>query len=90
MSTSTSYFIGNWSTREDSFAVDEPNAVLVLDEIEGKQDIAIVELFDPIYDSDKKTLKYDVIPDNATSIDLLGEFGQSTLIIDSGCGLICD
>ena len=91
MSVSTSNYIGNWTTGEDSFAVDAPNAVLVVDEIEGEQqDVAIIELFSPVYDSDKKTLKYEVIPNNATSIDLPGEFGQSTLIIDSGCGLICD
>ena len=82
-SISTVDFIGNWSTGEDSFAVDAPNAVLVVDEQEGKQEIVIIELFDPIYDSDKKTLKYNVTPDNATSIDLLGEFGQTTLVIDA-------
>ena len=32
MSVSTSDFIGNWSTGEDSFAVDPPNAVLIVDE----------------------------------------------------------
>ena len=82
-SVNTTDFIGNWSTGKDSFAVDAPNAVLVVDEQEGEQDIAIVELFNPIYDKGKKTLKYDVIPDNATSIDLLGEFGLSTLVIDN-------
>ena len=81
-SVSTTDFIGNWSVGENSFAVDVPNAMLVVDEIEGKQDIAIVELFDPIYDSDNKTLKYEVTPDNATSINVPGEFGQITLFID--------
>ena len=81
-SVSTSDFIGNWTTEVDSFAVDVPNAVLVVDDNEGQQDIAIVELFDPVYDSDNQTLKYDVKPNNATSIDLLGEFGQTTIIID--------
>ena len=80
--TSTYNFIGNWSVGEDSFAVDAPNAVLVVDEQEGEQDIAIVELFSPVYDSDKKTLKYEATPDNATSIDLSGEFGQTTIVID--------
>ena len=70
-----------------------PNAVLVVDKQEGNQDNTIVELFNPIYDSDKKTLQYEVIPDNATSIDLPNEFGQTTLVIDSNyphssvCGL---
>ncbi|MGD1834373.1 MAG: hypothetical protein ACPKQO_01465 [Nitrososphaeraceae archaeon] len=77
-SMTTSDFIGNWSTGQDSFAVDAPNAVLVVDESE-KQDIVIVELFSPIYDSEKNALKYDVVtPDNTTPIEL--EFGQSTLI----------
>ncbi|MGD1837809.1 MAG: hypothetical protein ACPKPY_07100, partial [Nitrososphaeraceae archaeon] len=53
-SISTTDFIGNWSVGEDSFAVDPPNAVLVVDEREGQQDITIVELFNPVYDSDKK------------------------------------
>ena len=84
-SVGTSDFIGNWSTGADSFAVDAPNAVLIVDEQEGKQDISIVELFNPVYDSDKKTLKYDVIPDNATSIELPSDFGEDTIIIDNTC-----
>ena len=83
MSISTSDFIGNWSVGQDSFAVDPPNAVLVVDEQEGRQqDDVIVELFNPVYDSNKKTLKYEAIPDNATSIELPSEFGQNTMLID--------
>jgi len=81
--TSTSDFIGNWSTGIDSFADDAPNAVLVVDESE-KQDNAIVELFNPVYNSNTKTLKHEIIPDNVTSIDLVGEFRQATLLIDPG------
>ena len=77
MSVSTSDFIGNWSTGEDSFAVDAPNSVLIVDEIE-EQYTAITELFNPVYDVDKKTLKYDIIPDNRTSIELPSEFEQLT------------
>ncbi|MFB5601092.1 MAG: hypothetical protein ACE5SW_12805 [Nitrososphaeraceae archaeon] len=80
--TSTSDFIGNWSTGVDSFAVDVPNAVLVIDESERQQDDVVIELFNPIYDSNKKTLKYDVTPDNATSIDLPSKFGQTTIVMD--------
>ena len=82
-SVSTSNFIGNWSTGEDSFAVSAPNAVIVVDDNEGQQDVTIVELFSPVYDSDKKALKYDVTPDNATSMDLPREFGQTTIVIDN-------
>jgi len=80
-SMSTLDFIGNWSVGEDSYAIDSPNAVLVVDESE-KQDTAILKLFKPVYDMDKKTLKYATTPDNATSIELLKEFGQGTIVID--------
>ena len=82
LSGSTSDFIDNWSKGIDSFAVVPPNAVLVVDEQERQQDIAIIELFNPVYDSEKKVLKYEIIPDNATSITLPNEFGQTTIIID--------
>ena len=81
-SVSTSDFVGNWST-EDSFAVDVPNSVLIVDEKEGKQqDVVIVELFSPIYDIEKKTLRYDVTLDNSTAIEMTSELGQNTLVID--------
>ena len=81
--TSTSDLIGNWSTGVDSFAWDAPNAVLIVDESEN-QDIAIIELFNPLYDFNTKTLKYEINLDNATSIDLPSEFGQATLLTDPG------
>ncbi|MFB5600600.1 MAG: hypothetical protein ACE5SW_10270 [Nitrososphaeraceae archaeon] len=80
----TSDFIGNWSSGNNNFVEDVPNAVLVVDGIEGQQDTTIVELFNPIYDLDKNSLKYKVTPDNSTSIELPGEFGQTTIVIDSG------
>jgi hypothetical protein len=83
-SITTADFIGNWSLGQDRFAIDPPNAVLVVDELE-RQDTKIIELFNPIYDSAKKTLKYDITPDNATSIGLPSEFESITLLIDSHC-----
>ena len=80
-SLSTSDFIGNWSVGQDSFAVDIPNAVLIVDELD-KQDNTIVELFNPVYDSNKKVLKYGITADNATSIQLPNEFGQTTIVFD--------
>ncbi|MGI9010232.1 MAG: hypothetical protein ACR2F1_03475 [Nitrososphaeraceae archaeon] len=77
----TADFIGNWSIGEYSFAVDAPNAALVIDKIE-EQDVITIELFNPVYDIDKKKLKYEVSPNNATSIDLPREFEQTTLVID--------
>ena len=84
-SLTTDNFIGNWSKGADNFVMDPPNAVIVVNDNEGQQNIAIIELFNPVYDSDKKSLKYDVIPDNATSIDLPSMFGQNTLVIDACC-----
>ncbi|MGD1836515.1 MAG: hypothetical protein ACPKPY_00470 [Nitrososphaeraceae archaeon] len=83
-SVSTSDFIGNWSVGVDSFVVDAPNAVLVVDEQEEeRQDIEIVELFSPVYDPDKKALKYDITADNATSMEMPVELGQTTIVIDA-------
>ena len=84
-SVSTTNYIGNWTVGADSFEVDPPNVVLVVDEQEESQDVTIVELFNLLYDSEKKTLKYDVTPDNTTSIELQSEFGKSTMIIDVRC-----
>jgi hypothetical protein len=88
----TSDFVGDWTTGPNSFQSDPPNAALVLDEPTA-QDVTIVELFNPLYNGDNKTLQYDVNPiGNITSTDLPSEFQQSTLVIDvSGEGAyICD
>ena len=82
-SVSTADYIGNWTDGLDNFAVDAPNAVLVVVESE-KQDTAIITLFNPVYDSEKNVLKYDVIPDNSTSIEFPSEFGQISIIVDNG------
>ena len=91
-SVNTTDFVGNWSTGPDSFAVDPPNAALVLDDEQQRQELAVIELYNPEYDSGANTLKYDISTANATasatttttttSIDLPSEFGQSTLVID--------
>jgi hypothetical protein len=92
-SVSTTDFVGNWSTGPDSFAVDPPNAVLVFDDEEQRQHMAVIELFNPEYDSEANTLRYDISAVNATtttstSIDLPNEFGQSTLVIDEEAELV--
>ena len=86
-SIDTADFIGNWSTGTNSFAVDPPNVALVVhDDVEQRQDLGVIELYSPEYDAEANTLRYDIIAENATattSINLPGEFGQSTLVIDS-------
>jgi hypothetical protein len=91
-SVNTTDFIDNWSSGQDSFAADPPNAVLVLDDIEQSQDLAIIELYNPEYDSEANTLSYDITAENATAtatspIGLPSEFGQSTLVIDIPIGI---
>jgi hypothetical protein len=83
-SIDTADFIGNWSTEPNSFAVDPPNAALVVDDdVEQRQDLGVIELFNPEYDAEANTLRYDIVSENGTSIGgLPGEFGQSTLVID--------
>ena len=61
-SVNTTDFIGNWSTGANNFAVDPPNAVLVLDDdVEQRQDLAVIELYNPEYDPEANTLKYDMV-----------------------------
>jgi hypothetical protein len=88
-SITTRNFVGNWSAGADSFAVDAPNAVLVVDDLQ-EQDIPIIVLFDPAYDENKQAIRYEVTPDNATSIELPDEFGRSSLIIDAVNAQITD
>jgi hypothetical protein len=83
-SIDTADFIGNWSTGPNSFAIDPPNVALVVhDDEEQRQELGVFELYNPEYDSEANTLRYDIVSENGTSIGgLPGEFGQSTLVID--------
>jgi hypothetical protein len=91
-SIDTADFIGNWSTGPNSFAVDPPNVALVVDDdVEQRQDLGVIELFNPVYDSEANTLRYEIVSENGTSIGgLPGEFGQSTLVIDDDDGPVGD
>jgi hypothetical protein len=82
-SISTPDFVGNWTVGQDSFAEDVPNAALIVEDIQtGNLETAIIELFDPVYDTAASTLTYTIMAENATSIELPSEVGQSTLVID--------
>ncbi|HZD35427.1 MAG TPA: hypothetical protein VE130_09505 [Nitrososphaeraceae archaeon] len=81
---STADFIGNWTTGTNSFSADAPNDALIVENTQtGQLETAIVESFSPIYDTNTNTLTYTIMMENATSIDLPVEFGQSVLVIDS-------
>ena len=84
-SIDTLEFVGNWSSNEDRFAIDPPNAALVVldsSDATSEEDTALLELFNPVYDEGDNTLTYDARPDNATSIDLPDEFGRIVMVID--------
>jgi len=84
---STSDFVGNWTTGPNSFAADAPNDALIVEDTRtGQLDTAVIELFDPVYDTTSNTLTYTIMAENGTSINLPNEFGQVTLLIDMHFG----
>ena len=82
-SESVSTFVNNWLGKIN-FTGNEMGGVLVVDDDDDdeKQEIELIELFNPVYNPDKKTLKYEITVENSTSTELSREFGQSTLVID--------
>ena len=81
--TSTLEFIDSWAFGKDNFLQDPPNGVLVINSVVNESDLVLMELIDPVYDMDKKTLQYSVVINNLTSIELYSIFDQATLLIDS-------
>lgn len=80
-SEDTTNFIGNWSVGPNKPPY-VTNAVLFLDDDEQRQELAVIGLYNPKYDPQANTVRYDITAENATSIGLPNEFGQSTLVID--------
>jgi hypothetical protein len=81
---STSDFVSNWTTGQNSFAVDAPNDALIVENTEtGNLETAIVDSFNPLYDATTNTLTYTIRAENATSIDLPAEFEKTILVIDT-------
>jgi hypothetical protein len=81
-------FVGNWTLGADSFQDDPPNAALgFLDDDNQKLDTVVIELFNPKYEKDQNTLKYDFsFLDNSIAAsfpDLPYKTGQSILVIDA-------
>ena len=82
-SMNTSDFVNNWTAGPDSFTIDPPNAALiVIDDVE-EDNMVVVELLDPAYDTGTNTLRYEATALNGTSIDIPSEFGQAELVIDA-------
>jgi len=77
-------FVGNWTSGEDSFQVDPPNAALVVTD-DQEDDVFEIELFNPTYDEDENAIRYDfsVLGNATSSPDLPPNLGKSVLIIDS-------
>ena len=78
----TTAFIGNRTLGTGGSALDRPNTFLLIKELEGEQNERTKELFNPIYNSNRRTLTYYISPDNTTSIDLPIKFGESTLVVN--------
>lgn len=80
----TRAFVGNWTSGEDSFQVDPPNAALVLTD-DQEDDVFEIELFNPTYNEDENAIRYDfsVLGNATSSPDLPPNLGKSVLIIDS-------
>ena len=89
----TQQFIDEWDDGDDSFLNNPPNAAL--DILGGdSQSVIILELMDPVYDANTRTLQYDVIilEESDTGISQYGDeldfstlqsFGEVALFIDS-------
>ena len=77
-------FVGNWTSGEDSFQVNPPNAALVVTD-DQEDDVFEIELFNPTYDEDENAIRYDfsVLGNATSSPDLPPNLGKSVLIIDS-------
>ncbi|WP_415283453.1 hypothetical protein [Candidatus Nitrososphaera sp. FF02] len=93
----TQLYVDGWNEGQDSFAADPPNAALVMNKDEG-ENIIVVELLNPVYDSETQTLVYDVVslnpPDGqgvlsfvptteGDDADIPSTFEQATLFIDN-------
>jgi hypothetical protein len=77
-------FVGNWTEGKDSFQLDPPNAALVTLVGDAEQDIFEVELFNPIYEKEHKTLSYDVtfLGNITINSDLPKDLENTVLVID--------
>lgn len=81
---STSDFVGNWTTGPNSFSEDEPNDALIVKNAQtGDLETAVIESFTPVYDIATNSLTYTITAENAISIGLPEEFGQSILVADN-------
>ncbi len=78
-------FIGNWTRGQDSFQLNPPNAALVMLTNNNKEDVFEIELFNPIYDKNQKSLKYEfnVLDNTKIPSEIPEKLGKIALVIDS-------
>lgn len=69
----TQDFVGNWTSGEDSFQIDPPNAALVVLADDQEDDVFEIELFNPTFDEDENAIRYEfnVLGNATSSPDLL-------------------
>lgn len=78
-------FLDAWVTGSNSFAVDPPNAALVVidDDNMTQEDIDVVELLNvATTNAELNEFQYTVRGLNATSLDIPSQLGEATLVID--------
>jgi hypothetical protein len=88
--TETQTFIDNWNKGQDSFKNDPPNAVLSIN-VNGREEIFALELLNPKYDREQKTIQYEVINlDNTGSRNIIlsniGEGNDSNTNLSKSIG----
>ena len=78
-------FIGNWTRGQDSFQLNPPNAALVMLTNNNKEDVFEIELFNPIYDKNQKSLKYEfnVLDNTKIPSEIPEKLSKIALVIDS-------
>ena len=76
-------FIGNWTSIQVNLEGNPPNAILVIiKENESEQDIFKIDLFNPTYDREARSLNYDfTLFGNTNSTQLPEKFVTTVLLI---------
>jgi len=77
--TDTKSFVDNWINSKDSFEIDPPNAALSIN-VNGTEEILALELLNPSYSKEQKTIQYNVInlDDTGTTNIILSNIGEGT------------
>ncbi|HEY7777103.1 MAG TPA: hypothetical protein VIA09_01060 [Nitrososphaeraceae archaeon] len=84
MTINANDFIGNWTYGQDNFQMDPPNVALIGLAGDKEQDVFEAILYNPVYEKDQNSLRYDVtLLGNATiNFDIPMNLEKPVLVID--------